>query len=150
MRASLPLRSNKAPAAGTYIYSDTLNNTINREMGMYGVLKVGPVGGGQTVGTGGPAYNFERIWVMSEMDKTHWNDVAALNSNVKVVDTRRALRPFDGIREVFVLLLQFGDMRSDGHSCLLNPGSTGMIAPQTIRLVTKSSWRVAAGYREFS
>lgn len=69
-------------SAGTYIYSDTLNSNINREMGMYGVLKVKPAGGGNTAWTGGPAYTFDRVWVVSEMDKPRWNDVAGAGGTV--------------------------------------------------------------------
>ncbi|HLF97469.1 MAG TPA: multicopper oxidase domain-containing protein, partial [Methylococcaceae bacterium] len=53
-----------APAAGTYLYADTLNNHVNREMGLYGALVVRPANGGTTAWTGGPAYDFERVWVV--------------------------------------------------------------------------------------
>lgn len=76
------LYSFTASTAGTYLYSDTLNTNINREMGMYGALKVGPVGGGNTAWTGGPAFSFQRTWVVSEMDKTRWNDVAGAGGTI--------------------------------------------------------------------
>lgn len=76
------LYSFTASTAGTYLYSDTLNSNINREMGMYGALRVGPVGGGNTAWTGGPAFSFHRTWVVSEMDKTRWNDVAGSGGTV--------------------------------------------------------------------
>lgn len=66
-----------ASTAGTYLYSDTLNSNINREMGLYGVLIVGPADGSNRVWTDGPAYSFQRTWVVSEMDKPRWNDVVA-------------------------------------------------------------------------
>lgn len=66
-----------APAAGSYVYGDTLNNSVNREMGLHGALIVRPSGGSRTAWTGGPAYDVERIWVLSDMDKSRWNDVAA-------------------------------------------------------------------------
>jgi FtsP/CotA-like multicopper oxidase with cupredoxin domain len=71
-----------APAAGSYVYGDTLDNNINREMGLYGALVVRPADGAQTAWTNGPAYDFERVWVMSEMDKPRWNDVAASGGTV--------------------------------------------------------------------
>lgn len=71
-----------APAAGTYLYSDTLNNNINREMGLYGALIVRPADGSNTVWLGGPAYSFQRTWVVSEMDKPRWNDVAGAGGTV--------------------------------------------------------------------
>lgn len=71
-----------ASAAGTYLYSDTLNNNINREMGMYGVLTVAAAGGANQTWTGGPAFDFQRTWVVSEMDKPRWNDVAGAGGTV--------------------------------------------------------------------
>lgn len=71
-----------APASGTYLYSDTLNNNINREMGMYGALIVTPANGANTVWTNGPAFTWERTWIVSEMDKTRWNDKAGAGSAV--------------------------------------------------------------------
>jgi manganese oxidase len=73
-----------APTAGSYVYSDTLGNNVNREMGLYGAMTVKPAGGGQTAWTGGPAYDHEKIWVVSEMDKPRWNNIAAAG---QVVDT---------------------------------------------------------------
>ena len=71
-----------ASTAGTYIYSDTLNSNINREMGMYGALIVGSADGSNKVWTNGPAYTFQRTWVVSEMDKPRWNDVAGTGGTV--------------------------------------------------------------------
>ena len=71
-----------ASTAGTYLYYDTLNNNINREMGMYGALIVGAANGGNTVWTNGPAYTFQRTWIVSEMDKTRWNAVAGTGGTV--------------------------------------------------------------------
>lgn len=76
-----------ASNSGTYLYSDTLNadannNNVNREMGMYGVLIVAPTNGANTVWTNGPAFSWERTWVVSEMDKTRWNDVAGAGKAV--------------------------------------------------------------------
>lgn len=71
-----------ASTAGTYLYSDTLNNNINREMGMYGVLTVAAAGGANQTWTGGPAFDFQRTWVVSEMDKPRWNEVAGAGGTV--------------------------------------------------------------------
>ncbi|MBI5042006.1 MAG: multicopper oxidase domain-containing protein, partial [Gammaproteobacteria bacterium] len=71
-----------ASTAGTYAYSDTLNSNINREMGLYGALVVGPADGGNTAWTGGPSYSFQRTWVIGEMDKSRWNDVAGSGGSV--------------------------------------------------------------------
>lgn len=71
-----------ASAAGTYLYSDTLNSNINREMGLYGAMVVKAAGGVNTVWTNGPSYSFERVWVVGEMDKPRWNDVAGTGGTV--------------------------------------------------------------------
>ena len=71
-----------ASTAGTYLYSDTLNSNVNREMGMYGVLTVAAAGGVNQAWTGGPAFDFQRTWVVSEMDKPRWNDVAGSGGTV--------------------------------------------------------------------
>jgi FtsP/CotA-like multicopper oxidase with cupredoxin domain len=76
------LYSFAASTAGTYLYYDTLNSNINREMGLYGSLAVHAAGGVNTVWTNGPTYSFERTWVVGEMDKTRWNDVAGTGGTV--------------------------------------------------------------------
>ena len=71
-----------ASTAGTYVYYDTLNSNINREMGLNGMLWVGPADGSNTAWTNGPAFDFQRQWVVGEMDKNRWNDVAGSGGNV--------------------------------------------------------------------
>lgn len=71
-----------ASSAGTYLYRDTLNNNINREMGLYGSLAVGPADGSLKAWTNGPSYSFARTWVVGEMDKARWNDVAGAGGTV--------------------------------------------------------------------
>jgi FtsP/CotA-like multicopper oxidase with cupredoxin domain len=85
--ASIPAGSSKTysfttPVAGTYLFSDTLNNNINREMGLYGALVVRAAGGVNTAWTGGPSYNLERLWIVSDMDKPRWNDIAGSGGTV--------------------------------------------------------------------
>jgi FtsP/CotA-like multicopper oxidase with cupredoxin domain len=80
--ASIAAGNNKTytfttPKAGVYLYRDTLNNNINREMGLYGAVVVRAAGGVNKAWTGGPGFSHERLWVVSEMDKTRWNDVAS-------------------------------------------------------------------------
>ena len=76
------LYSFTASTAGSYLYYDTLNNNINREMGMYGALVVAASNGVSTVWTNGPAFTFQRTWILSEMDKPRWNDIAAAGGTV--------------------------------------------------------------------
>lgn len=71
-----------APAAGSYVYSDTLNSNINREMGLYGAFIVRPADNSNSAWTGGPYYDHEKIWVVSEMDKPRWNDIASTGGTV--------------------------------------------------------------------
>lgn len=71
-----------APAAGSYVYSDTLNNNINREMGLYGSFIVRPADNSNTAWTGGAAYTYDRTWVIGEMDKPRWNDIASTGGTV--------------------------------------------------------------------
>lgn len=74
-----------ASKAGVYLYHDTLNTNINREMGLYGALVVAPPDGGNKVWTNGPAFDFQRTWVVGEMDKPRWNDVAGNGGTVNTV-----------------------------------------------------------------
>ncbi len=71
-----------ATRAGTYLYYDSLNNEINREMGLYGALIVNPPGGINAAWTGAPTYTFQRTWITSDMDKPRWNDIAAAGGAV--------------------------------------------------------------------
>ena len=85
--ASIPAGSSKTysfttPRAGTYLFSDTLNSNINREMGLYGALVVRAAGGVKKAWTNGPSFALERLWVVSDMDKTRWNDVAGNGGTV--------------------------------------------------------------------
>ena len=71
-----------ATRAGTYLYYDSLNSDINREMGLYGGFVVGSASGSNTAWTGGPAYTFQRLWVTADMDKPRWNDIASVGGAV--------------------------------------------------------------------
>ena len=68
--------------AGVYFYRDTLSNNVNRAMGMHGALIVRASGGVKRAWSGGPSYNQDRLWVVTDMDKPRWNDVAAAGGNV--------------------------------------------------------------------
>ncbi len=71
-----------ASQAGVFFYRDTLDDNVNREMGMYGALVVRTSSGAKQVWTGGPSYDLERLWVLSDMDKPRWNDVAGTGGAV--------------------------------------------------------------------
>lgn len=70
-----------APSSGgVFFYRDTLSSNVNREMGMHGAMVVRPTS--SRAWSNGPSYNFERLWIMADMDKPRWNDVAAGGGNV--------------------------------------------------------------------
>lgn len=71
-----------AGTAGTYLYYDNLNKDINRAMGLYGMLWIAPADGSARAWTSGPSYTFQRLWVLGDMDKKRWNDVAAAGGAV--------------------------------------------------------------------
>ena len=93
------------PRAGTYLFSDTLNNKINREMGLYGALVVRAAGGVKRAWTNGPSFALERLWIVSDMDKTRWNDIAGNGGSVNTGTYRpnyfmiNGLGGFDGMHD---------------------------------------------------
>ena len=63
--------------AGAHVYYDTLSDSVNREMGLYGAMIIKPAGTAtNTLWAGGPAYTSEYTWVIGDMDKPNWNDKA--------------------------------------------------------------------------
>jgi len=107
---SIPAGSNKTyrfttPQAGTYLFSDTLNSNINRAMGLYGALVVRAAGGVSKAWTNGPSFALERLWVVSDMDKLRWNDVAGNGGTVNTSVYRpnyfmmNGLGGFDGMHD---------------------------------------------------
>jgi FtsP/CotA-like multicopper oxidase with cupredoxin domain len=51
-------------------------------MGLYGALVVRAAGGVSRAWTSGPSFNLERVWIVSDMDKPRWNDVAGNGGTV--------------------------------------------------------------------
>lgn len=70
------------PNAGIYRYSDTLDNNVNRAVGMFGALVVRTADGSQRVWTNGPRYDQERTWVINDLDRPRWTNVALGGGNV--------------------------------------------------------------------
>jgi hypothetical protein len=70
------------PNAGVFRYSDTLDNNVNRAVGMFGALVVRTSDGSQRVWSGGPSYNQERTWVINDLDRPRWTNVALGGGNV--------------------------------------------------------------------
>ena len=51
-------------------------------MGLHGALVVRAAGGVNRVWSNGPSFNLERLWVVTDMDKPRWNDVAGNGGTV--------------------------------------------------------------------
>lgn len=62
-----------APHAGTYLYHCHVASIIHVQMGMYGNVIIRPSGGGNQAWTGGPSFDKEYNWLISEFDKS-WHD----------------------------------------------------------------------------
>lgn len=58
---------------GTYIYHCHVADVVHVQMGMYGLIVVNAAGGTKNAWTGGPAYNKDYKWLMSDIDKA-WHD----------------------------------------------------------------------------
>ncbi len=66
---------------GVFFYRDTLNNNVNREMGLHGALIVRS-NSNNRAWKNGPSYNIERLWVMTDMDVPRWNNRASAGQSV--------------------------------------------------------------------
>lgn len=72
----------KALHCGTFIYHCHVEDVVHVQMGMYGLMIVKPKGGLNQAWTGGPAYDKEYSWLMSEIDQKWHDDIPKM-----VVDT---------------------------------------------------------------
>lgn len=64
----------RAENAGTYLYHCHAADVVHVQMGMYGMIVVRAAGGTKNVWTGGPSYDKDYKWLMSEVDSTwHFN-----------------------------------------------------------------------------
>jgi len=114
------------PEAGVFRYSDTLADDVNREMGLFGALVVRAAGGGSYAWTGGPAYDMERLWVLSEVDKVRWNNVAAAGGTVDTSDYRpqifliNGMTGHDGMNDAATVLE--GNVGTKGIVRIVNAG----------------------------
>lgn len=70
------------PDAGVYLYNDTLANNVNRSLGLFGAVVVRTSDGSQRAWSGGPSYDQEKLWVINDLDKPRWTDVAINGGNV--------------------------------------------------------------------
>ncbi len=58
----------RAKYAGTYIYHCHAADVVHVQMGMYGLIVVRAAGGVKTAWTGGPSFDKDYKWLMSEVD----------------------------------------------------------------------------------
>ncbi|MDQ3189954.1 MAG: multicopper oxidase domain-containing protein [Bacteroidota bacterium] len=59
---------------GTYIYHCHVGDVVHLQMGMYGLIVVNAAGGAKTAWTGGPQYDNDYKWLMTEIDSEwHFN-----------------------------------------------------------------------------
>ena len=58
----------RAKYAGTYIYHCHVDDVVHVQMGMYGLIVVRAAGGAKTAWTGGPPFDKDYKWLMSEID----------------------------------------------------------------------------------
>lgn len=64
----------KATHAGTYLYHCHVADVVHVQMGMYGLIVVKAANGQNTAWTGGPAFDRDVHWLMSELDSSwHFN-----------------------------------------------------------------------------
>lgn len=66
--------------AGTYIYHCHKNTVLHFQMGMYGMVIVDPPEGRGRLHAGGPEYDVETLWVVTELD-TRWHEEIAGDFN---------------------------------------------------------------------
>ena len=63
----------KATHAGTYIYHCHVETVVHLQLGMFGAFVVKAAGGANNAWTGGPAFDKDYTWVLSDVDKS-WHD----------------------------------------------------------------------------
>ena len=71
----------KATHAGTYIYHCHVETVVHLQLGMYGAFVVKAAGGANNAWTGGPAFDKDYTWVISDVDKS-WHDNIPMNGSV--------------------------------------------------------------------
>lgn len=76
------------PSSGVYFYRDTLANNVNRSLGLLGAVVVRPSTGSTRAWSGGPSFDYERLWVINDMDVPRWNNVAIDGGNVNTANYR--------------------------------------------------------------
>lgn len=69
-----------APAPGTYLYHDDLNNGVNRVMGLHGALVVMPAGTSNQSFADGPTFVRQYKWLLGNFDPL-WCDAVQANGD---------------------------------------------------------------------
>ncbi|MDX2246455.1 MAG: multicopper oxidase domain-containing protein [Bacteroidia bacterium] len=71
----------KATHAGSFMYHCHVETVIHLQLGMYGGVVVKAAGGTNHAWTGGPAFDKDYTWVLSDVDK-EWHDNIPLNGSI--------------------------------------------------------------------
>ena len=76
-----------ATHAGTYLYHCHVASVVHVQLGMYGTLVVRAAGGTSNAWTGGPAFDREYNWLISEIDKAWFDNIPVHNTGDSVDET---------------------------------------------------------------
>ncbi len=82
-----------APAPGSYIYYDDLNDGVNRVMGLHGALIVMPSGSTDTSFSGGPSFVRQYKWMLSNVDSV-WGEAVRNNGDNYVTNNALSVNTF--------------------------------------------------------
>lgn len=83
-----------APHPGTYLYHCHVASIIHVQMGMYGNVIIRPANGGNQVWTGGPSFDKEYNWLISEFDKS-WHDNIPVHDSTDTAFVFFQVPPFE-------------------------------------------------------
>lgn len=150
-----------APHAGTYIYHCHVHAVLHMQMGMYGALVIKPPDGSNRAWAGGPAYDLEATWVLSEFD-TAWHsnpdgvNLSQYNPNYYLINGRANPDPSsDPNTQISAKVGQTVLLRLINMGYLINRVSLGGISFQVIASdgrplpspQTATEWTIAPGER---
>ena len=82
-----------APVAGTYLYHDSLNNGVNRVMGLHGALVVMPRGITNKSFATGPSFIRQYKWILGNVDPL-WGEAVRTNGHNYVTNAALSLNSF--------------------------------------------------------
>lgn len=90
----------RAPHPGTYLYHCHVASVLHVQMGMYGNVVIRPADGSNRAWTGGPAFDQEKIWLISEFDRS-WHDTIPVHNTL---DSVHAVFPLPEFRPDYFMV----------------------------------------------